>query len=43
MAKANLVLDKIKDKQKGVGVILCLVENKTYLRENLVALPIEYI
>ena len=43
MAAANPVLDKITDKRRGMGVILCLVDKKTYLRDNLVALPIEYI
>lgn len=43
MAAANTVLDKIPDKKRGTGVILCLVDKKTYLRENLLALPIEYI
>lgn len=43
MAAANPVLDKVPDKKRGTGVILCLVDKKTYLRENLIALPIEYI
>ncbi len=43
MGAANLVLDKVDGKTRGLGVILCLVDKKTYLRENLVALPIEYI
>ena len=43
MASANPVLDNIAGKKRGMGVVLCLVEKKTYLRENLVALPIEYI
>lgn len=43
MASANTILDKIPNKTRGMGVILCLVDKKTYLRENLVALPIEYI
>lgn len=43
MAAANPVLDKVKEKSRGMGVILCLVDKKTYLGENLVALPIEYI
>ncbi len=43
MAAANTVLDKIPNKTRGLGVILCLIDKKTYLRENLVALPIEYI
>lgn len=43
MGAANQVLDKVKEKSRGMGVILCLIDKKTYLRENLVALPIEYI
>lgn len=43
MAAANTVLDKIPGKTRGMGVILCLIDRKTYLRENLVALPVEYI
>lgn len=43
MGAANPVLDKVKEKQRGMGVILCLIDKKTYLRENLVALPITYI
>lgn len=37
------VLDKIKDKKRGMGVILCMVPEKIYLRDNLVCLPIKYI
>ena len=43
MGATNPVLDKIKEKSRGVGVVLCLIDKKTYLRENLVALPIEYV
>lgn len=43
MGSANTILDKIPEKKRGMGVILCMVSQKTYLRENLVALPIEYI
>lgn len=43
MGAANPVLDKIKEKSRGMGVILCLIDKKTYLKENLVALPIEYV
>lgn len=43
MGSANTILDKISEKKRGMGVILCMVSQKTYLRENLVALPIEYI
>ena len=43
MGAANPILDKIPDKKRGLGVILCLIGKKTYLRENLLALPIEYV
>ena len=43
MGATNPVLDKIKEKSRGMGVRLCLIDKKTYLRENLVALPIEYV
>ena len=43
MGATNQVLDRIPDKKRGMGVILCLIDKKTYLRENLLALPIEYI
>ena len=43
MGATNQVLDKIPDKKRGMGIILCLVDKKIYLRENLIALPIEYI
>ena len=43
MGAVNQVLDKIPEKKRGMGVILCLIDKKTYLRENLIALPIEYI
>ncbi len=43
MAAANTVLDKIDEKKRGMGVILCLTEKRVYLRENLMAVPIEYI
>lgn len=43
MGATNTVLDKVSEKTRGLGVILCLIDKKTYLRENLVALPIEYL
>lgn len=43
MGATNQVLDKIPDKKRGMGIILCLIDKKTYLRENLIALPINYI
>lgn len=43
MASTNVVLDKIPNKNRGLGAIVCLVEKKEYLRDNLLALPVEYI
>lgn len=43
MGATNPVLDRIKEKSRGMGIILCLINKKTYLRENLIALPIEYV
>lgn len=43
MASAFDILDGIPDKKRGMGTIICLYEKKLFLRENLIALPIEYI
>ena len=43
MSAANTVLDRIPEKTRGTGIILCLIPEKTYLRENLIALPLEYV
>lgn len=43
MASAFDVLYKVVDKNRGIGVILCMYDQKLYLRENVVVLPIEYI
>ncbi len=43
MASEFDVLDGIPDKKRGMGAIICLYDKKMYLRENLIALPIEYI
>lgn len=43
MASEFNVLDGIPDKKRGMGTIICLYDRKMYLRENLVALPLEYI
>lgn len=43
MTSANTILDKVEDKKRGIGIILCLIDKKTYLRENVLALPISYI
>lgn len=43
MAAAFDVLDKDIDKKRGMGAIVCLYDDKLYLKEDLVVLPIEYI
>ena len=48
MPKANMaaefdVLDGIPDKKRGMGAIICLIDRKLYLRDNIVALPLWYI
>ena len=43
MAAEFDVLDGIPDKKRGIGTIICLIDRKLYLRENLIALPLEYI
>ena len=43
MGATNTVLDRIPDRKRGMGIILCLIDKKTYLQENLLALPIEYL
>ena len=43
MAAAFPVLDKDSDKRRGTGGIICTSEYKLKLRENLYALPIEYL
>ena len=43
MASAFDVLDKDIDKKRGIGAIICRGNYKLKLRDNLYALPIEYI
>ncbi len=43
MASEFDILDGIPDRKRGMGTIICLYDRKLYLRDNLVALPIEYI
>ncbi len=43
MASAFDILDKDVDKQRGIGVILCLYDEKLFLKDDLVVLPIEYL
>ena len=43
MASEFDVLDGVPDKKRGMGAIICLIDRKLYLRENIVALPLEYL
>jgi len=43
MASAFDVLDGVDGKKRGMGAILCLYDKVLYLRDNLVALPIEFL
>ena len=43
MASSFDVLDKDIDKKRGIGVIICRGDYKLKLRDNLYALPIDYI
>lgn len=43
MADAFDVLDRIPDKKRGIGVVLCMYGSPLWLRENTVALPVEFI
>lgn len=43
MASEFDILDKVPDKRRGQGAIICLIDRKLYLRDNLVALPLNYI
>ena len=43
MASEFDVLDHVPDKKRGMGAIICLYDKKLFLRENLVALPLDYI
>ena len=37
------VLDGVPDRKRGTGAIICMIDRKLFLRENLVALPLNYI
>ena len=43
MARSFDVLDKDISKKRGMGAIICRGDYKLKLRDNLYALPIEYI
>ena len=43
MAKNFSVLKRKIDKEIGTGVIICQYDNKVYLSEDILVLPVEYI
>ncbi len=43
ISNANVVLDKVKNKSRGKGVIISPVDKKIFMNEDLVVLPVEYI
>lgn len=43
MAAAFPILDRVEEKKRGMGTILCLYDQVLYLRDNLVVLPINYL
>ena len=43
MAAEFDVLDGIPDKKRGMGAIICMIDRKMLLRENLIALPLAYL
>ncbi len=43
MASSFDVLDAVIEKKRGMSAIICLYENILYLRDNLVALPLEFL
>lgn len=43
MAKSFRALDDVADMTRGTGTILCQCDRKTWLADNIVALPISYI
>lgn len=43
MTNAFDVIDKIKCRRRGLGVVLCMYPEKLWLNERTVALPVEYV
>ena len=43
MTKSFGVLSRIPGKTVGTGCIICQCEKKTFLSENIIALPVEYL
>ena len=43
MTDAFDVIEKIKEKKRGIGTVVCMYESVLWLNETTVALPVEYI
>ncbi|MCC8082008.1 MAG: ATP-binding protein [Clostridiales bacterium] len=43
MTNAFDVLDRIPEKKRGTGVIVCMYDKVLWLKENIAAVPVEYI
>ncbi|MCC8104076.1 MAG: ATP-binding protein [Clostridiales bacterium] len=43
MTNAFDVLDRIPGKKRGIGAILCMYDSVLWLKDNIVALPVEFI
>ncbi|MDD3367676.1 MAG: ATP-binding protein [Lachnospiraceae bacterium] len=43
MTNAFDILDRIPEKKRGIGVILCMYHSPLWLKDNIVALPVEFI
>lgn len=43
MTGAFRILDKVEEKKRGRGVIICQYPDKTSLRDNLISLPLAYL
>lgn len=43
MTNAFDVIDRIKGKTRGTGVILCMYESPLWLNDHVIALPVEYV
>lgn len=37
------VIDKIKSRKRGLGVVLCMYDKPLWLNERTIALPAEYV
>ena len=43
MSNAFDVLEKVSERKRGTGAIICLYDKPLWLKENIVALPVEFI